>query len=339
MEAGVSGTRGSIRWGILGCGRIAGLFAEGLQAVPDAELVAVGSRSAENAEAFGEKYGAARRHASYEALAADPDVDLVYVATPHQLHRESTLLCLNNGKGVVCEKPFAINSAETAEMIATAREKNLFLMEAMWTRFSPVMTAVRDLIASGAIGEVRMVSADFGFRATPPNPHRLFDPAYGGGALMDVGVYVTSFASMILGTPSRVVSQLTIGEQGVDEQAAFILGYESGALAILSAAIRTSSPQVATVMGTDGRIDIHSLWWRPAAFTLVNPGKDPIHFEPERTGNGYNYEAIEAGRCFREGLTESPVMPLDETVAIIATLDEIRRQAGIVFPMETYASC
>jgi predicted dehydrogenase len=335
----VPGTRGTIRWGILGCGRIAGLFAEGLQAVPDAELVAVGSRSTENAEAFGEKYGVARRHASYEALAADPDVDLVYVATPHQLHRESTLLCLNNGKGVLCEKPFAINSAETAEMIATAREKNLFLMEAMWTRFSPVMTAVRDLIASGAIGEVRMVSADFGFRATPPNPHRLFDPAYGGGALMDVGVYVTSFASMILGTPNRVVSQLTVGEQGVDEQAAFILGYESGALAILSAAIRTSTPQVATVMGTEGRIDIHSLWWRPTRFTLVNPGKDPIHFEPERTGNGYNYEAIEAGRCLREELTESPVMPLEETAAIIATLDEIRRQAGIVFPMESYASC
>lgn len=339
MEVHVPGKQGDIRWGILGCGRIAGLFAEGLQAVPDAKLVAVGSRAPETAEAFGEKYGAERRHASYEALAADPDVDIVYVATPHQLHRESTLLCLNNGKGVLCEKPFAINSAETAEMILAARAKNLFLMEAMWPRFTPVMTAVRDLIVAGAIGEVRMVSADFGFRATPPNPQRLFDPAYGGGALMDVGVYVTSFSSMILGAPDQVASQVFVGEYGVDEQAAFVLSHNAGALSILSCAIRTSTPQIATVIGTEGRIDIHSLWWKPTTFTLVNPGKDPVHFEPERTGNGYNYEAIEAGRCLRAGLTESPIMPLDETASIIATLDQIRNQAGITFPMESYASC
>jgi predicted dehydrogenase len=205
-----------VRWGIIGRGWIAEAFAAGLRALPDAALVAVGSRRQETADAFADRIGAPRRYGSHEALADDPDVDVVYIATPHSAHHTTTRLLLEAGKPVLCEKPFAINAAETDAMIATARHRNLFLMEAMWTRFVPLMAKVRTLLAAGAIGEVRMLSADLGFRAAPGRPPRLFDPACGGGALLDVGVYVVSFSSMVLGTPSRIVSLPTLGEGGID---------------------------------------------------------------------------------------------------------------------------
>jgi predicted dehydrogenase len=323
-----------IRWGILGCGRIAEIFATGLKDVPDAKLVAVGSREQSTADAFADRLGADRRHASYEALANDPEVDVIYVATPHMVHKAATLRCLGAGKPVLCEKPFAINASEAEEMIACARTKGLFLMEAMWTRFTPLMGQVREILENGDIGDVRMLSADLGFRAALGRPARLFDLAYGGGALMDVGVYVTSFSSMVLGKPTRIVSMPTMGDAGVDEQAAFIFGHENGALSVLSTAIRTTTPHVATIMGSDGLIEIHYDWHKPVAATLKIASKEDERIEPEKIGNGYNYEAIEVNRCLREGLLESPIMPLDETHSIMQTLDEIRAQWGLRFPME-----
>jgi predicted dehydrogenase len=324
----------TVRWGIIGRGWIAEFFAAGLRALPDAELVAVGSRREETAEEFADKLGVPRRHGSHEALANDPDVDVIYVSTPHSAHKHVTLLCLDAGKPVLCEKPFAINAGEADEMIAAARRHSLFLMEAMWTRFTPLLAKVRALLADGAIGEVRMLSADLGFRAAPGRPPRLFDPAYGGGALMDVGVYVVSFASMVLGAPTRIVSMPTMGETGVDEQAAVILGHANGALSVLSAAIRTTTPHVATIMGTDGMIEIHHDWHKPRSLTLKIAGKEPERFDLPPEGNGYNYEAAEAMRCLRAGLTESPILPLDESRAIMQTLDEIRGQWGLRYPME-----
>src|SRR5215216_7626821 len=197
------------RWGILGTGNIASQFARGLVALDDAELVAVGSRTAESAEAFGERFSAPRRHASYAALASDPDVDAIYIATPHPLHHDNTIMGLEAGKAVLCEKPFAINAGQAQAMIATARERGVFLMEAMWTRFLPHMVRLRELLAAGAIGEVRMLQADFGFRTSFNPQSRLFDPALGGGALLDVGVYTISFAQMILGEPDRVTGLAT----------------------------------------------------------------------------------------------------------------------------------
>jgi predicted dehydrogenase len=324
-----------IRWGVVGRGWIVESFVAGLRAIPDAELVAVGSRQPATADAFGDKLGVRTRHGSLEALANDPEIDVIYIATPHNAHKSATILCLNAGKPVLCEKPFSINAVEADEMIATARTKNLFLMEAMWPRFVPLMVKVRELLANDAIGEVRMVSADLGFRAEPGRPPRLWDPANGGGALMDVGVYVVSFAAMVLGTPSRIASMPTIGEAGVDEQSAMILGYENGALAVLSAAIRTNTPHVATIMGTKGMIEIHHDWHKPTAFTLSVSGKTPERYDLPPHGNGYNYEAIETMRCLREGMTESPILPLDETRAIMNTLDQIRAQWGLRYPMET----
>jgi predicted dehydrogenase len=324
----------TFRWGILGAGNIARQFATGLQALPDATLVAVGSRSKESADVLGAQFSAVRRHASYEALAADPEVDAIYIATPHSMHRENALLCIEHGKPVLCEKPFAINAAQAEEMVAAARARGVFLMEAMWTRFLPLLGRMRALLAEGAIGEVRMLQADFGFR-TRVNPQgRLFDPVLGGGALLDVGVYPVSLASMVLGEPERIVSMADIGSTGVDEQSAIILGYEGGKLALLSTAIRTNTPHEARIMGTEGLIRLHDQWWRGTGMTLAVSGKEPQRIDEPITGNGYNYEAAEVARCVRAGLLESDTMPLDETIAVMRTMDAARAQWGLRYPME-----
>lgn len=323
-----------IRWGILGTGNIAHQFARGLSVLTDAELVAVGSRSQETADAFGDEFGVGRRHPSYEALANDPDVDAIYVSTPHSLHRENSLLCLDAGKAVLCEKPFTINAREAEEVVKAAREKQLFLMEAMWTRFLPALVRVRELLAERAIGDVRMVAADFGFRTNVNPKSRLFDPALGGGALLDVGVYPVSLASMILGAPARVAGLAHLGETGVDEQGAIVLGYAGGQIANLYTAVRTNTPHDARIMGTNGSIQINSPWWKPTALTVSVAGAEPEVVELPYEGNGYNYEAAEVGRCLRAGKLESDHMPLDETLAIMRTLDQIRAEWGLKYPMD-----
>lgn len=323
-----------IRWGILGTGNIAHQFARGLAAAEDVELVAVGSRTQESADRFGEEFGVPRRHASYEALANDPDVDAIYVATPHTFHRDNALLCLNGGKAALVEKAFAINAREAEQMIALAREKRLFLMEAMWTRFAPAMVKIRDLLADGAIGEVRMINADFGFRGAMNPEGRWLNLALGGGALLDVGVYPISLASMIFGEPTQIKSLGHLGETGADEQFGVLLGYSAGQIAILSGAVRTRSPHEAVIMGTDGMIRIPSPWWKPEHFTLAISGKSIEAFDLPFTGNGYNYEIGEVGRCLRAGELESSIMPLDETLSIMRTMDAIRAQWGLVYPME-----
>lgn len=323
-----------LRWGIIGPGNIAKKFADGLKVVPDAELLAVASRTQEGADAFADQYGAPRRYVSYEALAADPDVDAVYISTPHPMHKDNSILCLNNGKAVLCEKPFAINAQQAAEVIKVARQKRVFLMEAMWTRYIPAMIKVRELLAAGVIGEARMVTADFGFRAGISPEGRLFNPALGGGALLDVGVYCVSLASMIFGAPARMASLAHLGETHVDEQAGMILGYSGGQMAVLSTAIRTTTPMEALISGTEGQIRIHSLFWRPTRLTVSVYGKETNEIDMPLVGNGYNYEAQEVARCLRAGLLESDVMPLDETLSIMKTMDELRAQWGLRYPME-----
>ncbi len=323
-----------IRWGIIGPGGIAKKFATGLTVVPDAELVAVGSRTQANADKFGDEFNIPRRYASYEQLAEDPEVDAVYVATPHPFHKENTLLCLKNGKAVLCEKPFTINLKEATEVVNFAREKGILLVEAMWTRYIPAMVKVRELIAQGAIGEVRMITSDFGFRAGFDPKSRAFDPALGGGGMLDVGIYCLSLSSMIFGNASRVTGMAHLGETNVDEQAAVILGYDKGKLSLFSTAVRTNTPMEAFILGTEGRIKIHSLFWKPTKLTLTVYGKEETDIDVPHEGNGYNYEAIEVGNCLRAGKLESDVMPLDETLAIMKTMDEIRAQWGLKYPME-----
>ncbi len=322
-----------LRWGILGCGSIAGKFAEGLQFVPDAKLVAAASRSQEKADAFADKFGATGRHASYELLAQDPDVDVVYVATPHPLHAAHSILCLNAGKAVLCEKPFTVNAAQAAQMIEVARARKVFLMEAMWSRFFPLMGRVREIVRSGAIGDARMVQADFGFR-TGVNPEgRLFNPALGGGGLLDVGVYALSLASMLLGAPTQITSVAQIGETGVDEQAALALMYAEGRIASLTTGIRTNTPHEAFVLGTDGMIKLHAPWWKLAKITVTAGGKEEVVDEPF-AGTGMNYEAAHVAACLAAGKTESDIMPLSETLEIVRTMDTLRAQWGLRYPME-----
>jgi len=323
-----------LRWGIIATGSIARKFATGLRSVDGAELVAVGSRSREKADEFGDEFDIPRRHAGYEALVGDGDVDAVYVATPHNLHVENTILALEAGKAVLCEKPFAINAEQARMAVHVARENNLFLMEAMWTRFFPIMYRLRELLVGGVLGEIRMVTADFGFRAEVDPDRRLFNPALGGGGLLDVGVYPVSFMSMVLGRPSRITGMAEIGATGVDEQAAVVFGYDGGQLGALTTGIRTSTPQEATVIGTEGRIRIHSPWWQPQRMTIRRPdaGDEEIHLPVQ--GNGFNYEADHVARCIARGKTESDVMGLDETIAVMETMDEIRAQWGLKYPME-----
>lgn len=322
------------RWGIIGTGNIASQFARGLASLPDAQLVAVGSRSQESANAFGALFDVPRRYPTYGELAHDPDVDAVYVATPHSLHMENTLTCLEAGKAVLCEKPFAINAEQAAAMVRAARERGIFLMEAMWTRCLPLMVRVRELLAAGVIGEVRMVMADLGFRTQYRPTGRLFDPHLGGGGLLDVGVYPVSLASMVFGAPTRVAGLAHLGETGVDEQSAVVLGYDGGRLAVVASAVRTNTPQEAHLLGTEGRIHIHYPWWMPKALTLYRSGRAEEVLTLPFEGNGYNYEAAEVARCLRAGLRESELMPLDESLSIMRTLDQIRAQWGLKYPME-----
>jgi predicted dehydrogenase len=323
-----------IKWGILAPGNISRKFATGLGSLPDTELLAVGSRSQESAEAFADQFSIPRRYNSYEALVNDPDVDVVYIGSPHSFHKEHTLLCLNAGKAVLCEKPFAINLSEAQQMVKVAREKKLFLMEAMWTRYLPHMVKVREIIDSGTIGEVRMLKADFGFR-TEVNPSgRLFDPQLGGGGLLDVGIYPVALAYQLFGTPTEIKTFANLGMTGIDEEATMLFRHSQGQMSLLSSAVRLDTPWETFILGTKGRIQIHRPWWSPTNFTLFVNGKDPEYIKVDCPLNGYNYEALEVGRCLREGKLESPIMPLDESLQIMKTLGDLRSEWGLSYPME-----
>jgi predicted dehydrogenase len=323
-----------IRWGILGTGNIAAQFARGLAVLPEAELVAVGSRAEGTAVTFAQQFNIPHARATYESLAQDVQVDVIYVATPHVFHMENSLLCLEQGKAVLCEKPFAINKQQAERVFTAAHDKGLFVMEAMWTYFLPAMVKVRQLLAEEAIGEVRMLTADFGFRTSINAESRLFDPALGGGALLDVGIYPLALAQMIFGSPTEIRSLAHLGETGIDEQAAVILGYGGGELALLHTAVRTESPQEAIIMGTDGRIKIHAPWWMPSRLTLTQPGRPDQELEVSFLGNGYNYEATAVMESLRAGQTEHPLMPWATTLALLETMDTIRGQWGLRYPGE-----
>jgi predicted dehydrogenase len=324
----------SVRWGILGTGRIAHEFAAGLRDTPDAETLAVGSRTKKSASDFAASFGIARHYGSYADLVSDPDVDVVYVATPHPFHEANAAQCLKAGKHVLCEKPMTVNAAQAERLIALAGDRDLFLMEGMWTRFFPLMERVRHLLSSGAIGEPRLLNVDFGFRAPFDPLQRLFNPDLGGGALLDVGVYCVSLASMIFGSPDRVTGLAHLGETGVDEQSAAILEHGQGCISTISIATRTATPQEATIAGTEGRIRIHPEWWKPTVMTHSRTGKADETIEVLYKGNGFPHEAAEVMRCITSGAHESDVMPLRETLDIARTMDELRRLWGLVYPGE-----
>ncbi len=325
----------TVRWGIIGTGFIAHQFARGLAVLDDAALLAVASRTKESAEKFADEFGITHRHVGVESLAANENVDVVYVATPHPMHKGNTLSCLDGGKAVLCEKPFCMNASEATEMVDRAREKGLFLMEAMWTLCFPAMAKVREIIHSGAIGDIRQVHANFSFRGEWDPDGLLLNPDLGGGALLDVGVYNVALAQMVYRRePTRISGLAHLGQTGVDEQSSVTLGYDNGALAVLTSAIRTETGQEAAIYGTDGYIKVPHAFWQPDRIIVKTPQDEERELKFNRVGNGYNYEAAEVMRCLRSGRLESHILPLNTSVAIMRTMDRIRKQWGLVYPME-----
>jgi dihydrodiol dehydrogenase / D-xylose 1-dehydrogenase (NADP) len=324
----------TVRWGIAGPGGISRQFAKDLALTDGAELVAVAGRKLEKAQQFAEEFNVARAYGSFEQLAEDPEVDIIYVGTLHPVHKENVLTFLRSGKAVLCEKPFTMNAAEAEEIISYAKDKRIFLMEAMWTRHLPPIRKVRQWLEEGSIGEVRMVKADFGFNIGWQPESRLLDPNLGGGALLDAGIYPISFASMVFGAqPDRIISSARIGKTGVDEQFSVLFEYEGGRTALLSAAIQLDLVNDAYIFGTKGHIHIPNFLYGRSA-TLHVKDEEAVHFQDDRTLAGYAFEAAEAMACLREGRTESTIMPLDETLAIMSTLDSIRAQWNLRYPFE-----
>lgn len=323
-----------LRWGILGTGGIARLFTSDLN-LTDRAVTAVGSRTQQSADAFASAFGIPRAHGSYEALAADPEVDVIYVSTPHPFHAEGARLALEHGKHVLVEKPFTLNAAEARAVVDLAAAKGLVVLEAMWTRWLPHMVRVRELLASGALGEVRAVLADHD-QKLPVNPeHRLQNPALGGGALLDLGIYPVSFAWDVFGAPSSVHAISSPTATGVDRQTAIIFGYPGGEQAVLHTQLDARGPSTAAIIGTEARIQIDPVWYTPTSFSLIDPSDAVIErFEQEVPGRGMQFQAFELERLVAEGATGGEVLPPEQSVAIMGTLDEIRRQIGLRYPGE-----
>ncbi|MFT3971161.1 MAG: Gfo/Idh/MocA family oxidoreductase [Micropruina sp.] len=311
-----------IRWGIAGPGRMAAVIVPEFHHAANAELVAVGSRSAERAETFATEHGIPRWHSSYETLVEDPAVQAIYVATPHPQHTDIALAAIAAGKAVLVEKAFTATVADTERIAAAAREAGLFAMEAMWTRFNPAIRHISDLIERGEIGEVRGCQGDLtAFREFDPDD-RLFDPAKGGGAVLDLGVYVISFAQHFLGTPDVVRAVGGRYSTGVEGEFSVLLGYPDGRSATLAGAFTTYGPGRMMLTGTKGWIDLHPRFHRAASVTIWRE-RTPETLEFD---SGYRYEIEHVGECLAAGLTESPILPLDDTIAVQRIMAEVLDQ-------------
>jgi len=327
----------TIRWGILGAGRIAHKFAADLKLAEGAELIAVGSRSQQSAESFSREFPVKYVHGSYEALAQNGEVDVIYIATPHSYHYENTQLCLQHGKAVLCEKPFAMNAQQAAAMISLAKEKKVFLMEALWTKFHPHYLKMQEMIGQGMLGEIRSVLINFGFKPMPPVPARLFDPELGGGTVMDIGIYNVFMAMSVLGKPDHIDAVMTPGPTGVDEQCAILFRYKNGAMAQLFSTFSSNLATEADICGSEGRIRLTSRFYEPSStIEFYKERADSREIIPvdKEAGFGYQYEARHVNDCLRKGLTESPVNTFADTLLMMETLDKIREIAGIRYPAD-----
>ena len=330
----------TIRWGILATGKIAHTFAEDLALVPGAELVAVGSRRPESARAFAERHGGTP-YGSYEELVSAPDVDVVYVATPHALHLDNARLCFEAGKHVLCEKPLTLSVADAEEMVRLAGQHDRFLMEAMWTACHPGVLALRERLRSGEFGSPRHLHAELGFRVDAPPEDRMFNPALGASALLDMGVYPLTFAHVMLGEARSLTATAELSDRGIDLDVAIAGRYPDGALATMTASMTSWSGRHAAIATDRGRVEVDD-FHHPSriTFTSYEVGdtndtvviSDPVPVEtPPVLGRGYTHEIAEVGRCLAEGLRESPLVPNAQTLAILRQMDAIRAQVGVSF--------
>ncbi|HWI30316.1 MAG TPA: Gfo/Idh/MocA family oxidoreductase [Microbacterium sp.] len=321
-----------LRWGILATGGIAHAFARDLRA-SGLDLIAVGSRSQASADAFAAEFDIPRAYGSYEQLVADPDVDIVYVSTPHPAHVDNATLALESGTHVLVEKPFTLNAAEAAGIRDLAAAKGLLAMEAMWTRYLPHMVRIREIIASGVLGDVRGVMADHTQKISDDPRHRLNAIELGGGALLDLGIYPVSFTWDVLGAPATVQASARFTETGVDAEVATVFTYPGGQIATTFSSSVAAGPNTATVLGTEARIDIDGVWYSPTSFRVVAPDGAVLEsYASDVASRGMQYQAFAAERLVAEGDHGGDILPIDQTVAIMGTLDEIRRQIGLVYP-------
>lgn len=325
------------RWGILACGRIARKFADDLKRVEGAELFAVASRDIGRAKAFAADFPAKHVLGSYEELVQLKELDVVYVASPHSHHHEHTMLCLEHGKAVLCEKAFAINSKQAEEMVKTARSKGVFLMEALWTRFLPHYQKVREMIDAGMLGEMKGIMANFGFKPAQPVSPRLFDPALGGGSLLDIGIYPVFLAQSILGVPEQIIATMDKAASGVDEQCSMLFKYANGVTATLFSTLSANLETDADIFGTEGRIRLTSRFYEPSATIQFYPGIVASRTEVplvREEGWGYQHEARHVQQCLQEGRTESRVWNLDKTLELMQTLDRVRVAMGLTYAVD-----
>ncbi len=325
----------TIRWGIIGPGRIAANVVGDFPFIEGAELVAVASRSQQRADAFAAEHDIPTAYGSYRQLIEDAEVDALYIATPHPQHLLVAEAALNAGKAVLVEKTFTATVAGAERIRALSRERGVFAMEAMWTRFQPAIVRARELIADGAIGEVRQVQADLGVQRDYDPSDRLFDPAQGGGAMLDLGVYVVSFAQHFLGTPDRVVATGSLAPTGVDAEAGILLGYDDGRAASLLISLKGQTPGAARIQGTTGWIDVPPRFHHPSSVVLNRKGAEPEVFSAPPTGTGYSHEFEEVNACLRSGRTESTIMGLDDTVAVQELLSQACEQLGVQHTEDT----
>ncbi len=320
-----------IRWGILGPGRIAHKFAQDLLTVPDAQLYAVASSNQQRADEFAQQYGIPHAFDRYDDLLTLPDLDVVYVATPHTEHHKNVLMLLKGGVAVLGEKPFAMNSEQVREMVEIARSKKVFLMEALWSRFMPGIVRALELAQSGVIGKIVSVKADFGFKAQFSPEGRLFNKALGGGALLDIGIYPLFLSYLFLGKPTSIKASAIFGATDADEQCGMVMTYEGEQLALLDCTLRAKTDCVGIIQGELGQIRIHSRFHETKGVTLHVEGEEPATFDFDRTTHGYDYEANHVMQCLSAGRTESPLWSLEDSLNLMALLDAIRAEAGIVY--------
>ena len=332
MVKGIPIMKKYLKWGILAAGKIAEKFAAALRGTEGAALYAMASLSPGKAEAFAEKFGAEKVYTSYEALVGDAAVDAVYIANIHPMHYESAKVALNAGKAVLCEKPITLNAIEAEELITLARRKNLFLMEAVWMRFNPALNRVKALVDGGRIGRITELSADFSYIAKPDSRQIL--PELGGGALLDLGIYPISFANWMIGRfPDEIASACRRARSGVDGTDRITFRWHSGERAELTCGVETDGSMSAKITGTEGFIEIPSQFHAAERFTLSTASGSEEFTLPFRI-NGYEYEIEEVARCLKAGLTESPVMPLDETFETMKLMDRLRASWGVFYPGE-----
>ena len=328
-----------LRWGIIAPGIIAGQFARGLEAVDGAVLYAVGSRDRGRAEHFANTHHTKGRppvkaYGSYEEIAGDPDVDAVYIASPHPFHMDQALLCLENKKPVLCEKPFTVNAKQAETVINAARKHNCFCMEAMWSRYVPALVEVKKRIDKGELGSIRMIRGDLSFSKDVPPSHRLVNPDLAGGALLDVGIYVLSVSSFFTGSlPVEVTGLAEMGATGVDIQESISCMWENGVVGSLTAGLNTRGPVTMEIIGTKGVITLERMFFFTENYSFMNE-RGIKTFEKKHLVNGYEYEAMEVQRCLEKGLVESPAMPLDETLGLMKIMDKLRGDWGLKYPFE-----